>query len=204
MSIDVTIYIDYRSPYSYLAKAEASALARDFGARLDWLPFAIDLRGAYGGEVQERSERDWRKVRYLYMDARRLANRQGLTVLGPKKIFDPTVAHIGHLFAKAHGILPAYHQTVSERFWRRALDIEDRRAIAAVLAEIGGDPASFERYLAGPGPEDYAAMVATAEQRGVFGVPTFVLDDELFWGTDRIGLLRERLAAKHAAGTSPQ
>ena len=45
-------------------------------------------------------------------------------------------------------------------------------------------------------------MVRAAEQRGVFGVPTLVLDDELFWGTDRIWLLRERLAAKHAAGTT--
>jgi 2-hydroxychromene-2-carboxylate isomerase len=38
--------------------------------------------------------------------------------------------------------------------------------------------------------------VAQAEERGVFGVPTFVLDEsgELFWGTDRIWMLRERLA----------
>jgi len=156
------------------------------------LPFAIDLQGAYGGELQERSERDWRKVRYSTWTRGAVANRQGLTVLGPQKIFDPTLAHIGLLFAKANGIFPAYHEAVSERFWRRALDIEERRAVDAVLAEVGGDTAAFGRYLASPGPQDYAAIVATAEQRGVFGVPTFVLDGELFWGTDRIWLLRER------------
>jgi 2-hydroxychromene-2-carboxylate isomerase len=65
MTGEVTLYIDVRSPYSYLAKAEALALERGFDVRLDWLPFAIDIQGAYGGEVEERSERDWRKVRYL-------------------------------------------------------------------------------------------------------------------------------------------
>jgi len=171
-------------------------------ARGYWLPFATDLQGAYGGEVAERSERDWRKVRYLYMDARRLANRQGLLVRGPQKIYDPATAHIGLLFAKAHGILAAYHTAVSDRFWRRELDIEDRGAIAAIIAESGGDAVAFGRYLTGAGQQDYVATVAAAEQRGVFGVPTFVLDGELFWGTDRIWLLRERLAAKEA-GAAP-
>ncbi len=203
MTSEVTLYIDLRSPFAYLAKADALALERDFDVRLNWLPFALDLQGAYGGEVAERSERDWRKVRYLYMDARRLANRQGLIVRGPQKIFDPTIAHIGLLFAKAHGTFPAYHTAVSDRFWRRELDIEDVGAIGAIIAEIGGDSAAFARYLAGSGKEDYAATVAAAEQRGVFGVPSFLLDDELFWGTDRIWLLRERLAAKGASGASP-
>jgi 2-hydroxychromene-2-carboxylate isomerase len=88
---------------------------------------------------------------------------------------------------------------VSHRFWRRALDIEDENAIGAIIAEIGGDRDGFARYLAGPGRVDYAAIVATAEERGVFGVPSFLLDGELFWGADRIWLLRERLAAKEAS-----
>jgi 2-hydroxychromene-2-carboxylate isomerase len=202
MTADVALYIDYRSPFAYLARAEAFALERDFDARLDWLPFAIDLQGAYGGEVRERSERDWRKVRYLYMDARRIANRQGLIVRGPKKIFDPTLAHLGMLFAKAHGLFRAYHDTISDGFWRHEIDIEDPEAISGVLIRLGADVTEFEDYRRGAGPRDYAAIVQAAEERGVFGVPTFVLDGELFWGTDRIWMLRERLTAR-AAG-SPQ
>jgi 2-hydroxychromene-2-carboxylate isomerase len=197
---EVMLYVDYRSPFAYLARAEAFALEREFDVRLDWLPFAIDLQGAYGGEVPERSERDWRKVRYLYMDARRLANRQGLIIRGPKKIFDPTLAHLGMLFAKAHGLFRAYHDTVSDRFWRHEIDIEERDAIRSVLAGLGADATAFEEYCQGSGPRDYAAIIEGAEQRGVFGVPTFVLDEELFWGTDRIWLLRERLREKQAAG----
>jgi 2-hydroxychromene-2-carboxylate isomerase len=76
MSSTVTLYFDYRSLFSYLVKQETYALARDFKVTLHWQPFTIDLHGAYGGEVEERADRDWRKVRYAYMDARRLANRR--------------------------------------------------------------------------------------------------------------------------------
>lgn len=77
MATTVTLYVDYRSPFSYLVKDEAYALARDLGVKLALRPYSIDLQGAYGGAPEERTERDWRKVRYLYMDARRLANRRG-------------------------------------------------------------------------------------------------------------------------------
>jgi 2-hydroxychromene-2-carboxylate isomerase len=200
MAEEVTLYIDYRSPFSYLATADALALERDFALDLRWRPFPVDLQGAYGGEVEERERRHWQKVRYLYMDARRLANRQGLIVRGPRKIFDPTIAHIGHLFAETQGLRARYHDRVSTRFWRRELDIEDRAEMAAIVAEIGGDAIAFAEYLTGPGPDDYAAVAAEGERQGVFGVPTFVFADELFWGTDRIWMLRERLEAKQPQG----
>jgi 2-hydroxychromene-2-carboxylate isomerase len=198
MASNAAVYIDYRSPFAYLAKNELYALEREFALTFEWLPFALDLQGAYGGEVEERTERHWRKVRYLYMDARRLANRQGLIVRGTQKIYDPTLAHIAMLHAKAEGFFRPWHDSVLERFWRREFDIEDKAVLCAAIAELGHDPAAFERYLAGPGPEEYSAIVAAAEARGVFGVPTVIIDDELFWGTDRLWMVRERLEAKRA------
>lgn len=198
MTSTVTLYVDYRSPFSYLVKDEAYALARDFAVKLVWRPFAIDLEGAYGGAVEERTERDWRKVRYLYMDARRLANRRGLMVRGPQKIYAPTIAHVGMLLATQTGdaVFRRYHDAVCERFWRRDLDIEDAAAIRALLVEAGADGGLFDALIAsGAGARQCRAIVAEAEERGVFGVPTFVLDEsgELFWGTDRVWMLRERL-----------
>ena len=199
MTATLTLYVDYRSPFSYLIKDEAYALARDFAVALVWRPFAINLQGAYGGEVEQRTERDWRKVRYSYMDARRLANRRGLTVRGTRKIYDPTVSHIGMLVATTAGdlVFRRFHDAVCERFWRHDLDIEDAAAIRAVLVEAGADGSSFDALIAsGEGARQCRAITAEAEERGVFGVPTFVLDEsgELFWGTDRIWMLRERLA----------
>src|SRR5262245_52891677 len=81
-------------------KHEPYALERELGVETTWRPFAVDIEGAYGGTIEERTERDWRKVRYSYMDARRLANRRGLVVRGPQKIFDASNVHIGMLHAQ--------------------------------------------------------------------------------------------------------
>jgi 2-hydroxychromene-2-carboxylate isomerase len=199
MTSTVILYVDYRSPFSYLVKEEAYALARDFGLRLLWQPFTTDFEGAYGGAVEERTDRDWRKVRYLYMDARRLGARRDLIIRGTTKIFDPTLAHIGMLLAsQTHDpVFRCYHDTLCERFWRGDLDIEDARVIRALLIEAGADGSAFDALVAsGKGARQCRAIAAEAEERGVFGVPTFVLQDtgELFWGSDRVWLLRERLS----------
>jgi 2-hydroxychromene-2-carboxylate isomerase len=194
----LTLYVDFRSPFSFLAKDLAFALAQDLALELAWRPFHIDLEGAYGGTVEQRSERDWRKVKYLYMDARRLAHKRGLTIRGTVKIFDPTLAHIAMLLAGDTGadVFRRFYDAASERFWRRELDIEDWAVVRAAVVAAGADGAAFDRLVdSGEGAARCRAIVAEGEARGVFGVPTFVVDEtgELFWGTDRMAMLRERL-----------
>jgi hypothetical protein len=54
--------------------------------------------------VEERTPHFWRKVRYSYMDARRHANAQGLTMKGPRRIYDAFYSSAGMLFAQRHGL----------------------------------------------------------------------------------------------------
>jgi 2-hydroxychromene-2-carboxylate isomerase len=118
-----------------------------------------------------------------------------LTVLGPQKIWNSAVAAIGLLFAKRQGasVLRGYHDRVFERFWKRALDIENPAVVAATLAEAGADTAGFADYLAGAGSRERAAVQRAAEEAGVFGVPTFVIEGELYWGSEHLPDIRERL-----------
>ena len=194
-SKEVTLYIDYKSPYAYLAKDPAYELERELGVRLKWLPYTLHIPD-FLGTVEERNPHNWRRVRYAYMDARRLANLRGLTVRGPQKIFDSSIAAIGMLFAQHHGVFRKYNDVVFERFWKRELEIENPQAIGAVLNESGADASGFADFLAGEGRAEHDRIAREAEAIGVFGVPTFVLDGELFWGGDRMWLLRERLAGK--------
>ena len=190
----ITCYTDYKSPFAYLAKDPAYELERDFGVRIDWRPFTLNIP-SFLGAVETRSELEWRKVRYAYMDARRWANKRGLTVRGPQKIFDSSIALIGMLFALRQGQLRPYHDLVFERFWKRELDIEDSEIIRTVLGEAGLETGPFGDFLGGEGRKLHDRIIAEAEALGVFGVPTFVLDGELFWGHDRISLVREKLEA---------
>jgi 2-hydroxychromene-2-carboxylate isomerase len=201
----IKIYSDYKSPYAYLAKDLAYALERETGARLDWLPYTLDIPAylgsakvdAAGGVLEEsRNAHQWRRVKYSYMDCRREANRRGLTIRGPRKIFDSSLANIGMLYAKRNGVFRGYHDCVFDRFWKRELDIESPAALAAVLAECGGATADFAAFLAGDGPRHLQDIQREAEAAGVFGVPSFLLDDgDLYWGREHLPRIRELLAA---------
>ena len=194
MSTKVVLWSDYVSPYAFVARAWAYELEADYDLTLEWRPYTLDI-ASFQGSVAERDAHHWRRVRYAYMDARRFANKQGLTLMGPKKIFNARPINAGMLYAQKHGVFRGYNDQAFELFWRRELDPENPEAVAAVLGAVGA-PAGFEDFLAGDGGAEHDRLRGEAEASGVFGVPTFVFAGELFWGGDRIGLLRERLEEK--------
>ena len=196
-------YFDYKSPYAYLAQETTFALAEQSGAELDVRPYSLHIPDFLGsaevdseGRIlsQSRNDHQWRRVRYSYMDCRREANRRGLTIRGPRKIFDSTCSHIGFLWAKEHGAaFRRYHDTVYEKFWRRELDIEDPEVIEKTLADSGVETRGFHDYLAGEGARRLEEIKRDAEAKGVFGVPGYLVDGELFWGAERFDRIAERL-----------
>jgi 2-hydroxychromene-2-carboxylate isomerase len=201
----ILVYSDYKSPYAFLAKDLIYELEDQFDVHLEWLPYTLDIPSYLGsarlderGEIIEsdRNAHQWRRVRYSYMDCRRQARKRGLIVLGTRKIWDSSVAAIGMLWAKRQGEGPfrAYHDRVFERFWRRELDIEHAEAIASVLSEVHADGAGFRSYLADAGRVEHDAIRQSAEATGVFGVPSFIVDGELFWGREHLADIKEKLA----------
>ena len=196
-------YFDYKSPYAYLAQEATFDLAERTGADLDVLPYSLHIPDFLGsaevdanGRVlaQSRNEHQWRRVRYSYMDCRREANRRGLTIRGPRKIFDSSVSHIGFLWAKEQsGGFRTYHDTVYEKFWRRELDIEDPDTIERTLSECGVETEGFRAYLEADGPKRLEEVKREADAKGVFGVPGYLVGDELFWGAERLERVAERL-----------
>ena len=202
MSKKITLYSDYKSPYAYLAISAADALARDYGATVQWCPYVLDIPAYLGaakvdddGNVlsENRNAHQWRRVKYSYMDVRRYANREGLTIRGPRKIFNSMTAATGMLYAQAQSAFRPYHDLVFERFFKRELDIEDVAAVGAVLAEAGADTTGWPSYAAEEGPAAVCRIQAQAEKEGVFGVPTFVFDGEIFWGREHLPVIQEML-----------
>ena len=188
----VRIYTDYKSPYAFVANKRLFELEEKQGVELEWLPYTLRV-AEFMGTVEERTPHFWRKVRYSYMDARRFANAQGLTMKGPRRIYDAFYASVGMLFSQRHGIFRPYHDTVFRRFWSHDLEIDDLSAISDVIASVGGSRADFQAFVQGPARAEHDRIIDEAEVIGVFGVPTMVLNGELFWGGDRIDLLTERI-----------
>ena len=199
--IPVRVYTDYKSPYAFVAKDPTYALAEEYQLELDWYPYTLRIQD-YLGTLETRNAHQWRRVRYSYMDARRLANAQNLVLKGPERVYNGYYANAGLLFAKQNGLFRIYNDTVFVRFWKRELDIDSLAAMKELIADIGGDPTAYEAWAEGQGRNEHERVINEAEAMGVFGVPMFVLDGELFWGGDRIDMLIERLS-KRRAGQEP-
>jgi 2-hydroxychromene-2-carboxylate isomerase len=202
----ITVYTDYKSPYAFLAKDRVYALAAATGAAIDWRPYILNVPlylgsatvDASGAVVEaDRNAHQWRRIRYMFMDCRRQARKRGLILRSTQKIWDSAPAAAGMLFAQRAGE-PAfrhYHDMIFDRFWKRELDIESTDALAAVLTEAGADGPAFAAFLP-EGLAQVAAIARAAEADGVFGVPTFILDGDMFWGGEHLPDIFEMLSGK--------
>jgi len=193
----LAVYIDLKSPYAYLAIEPTRAMAAAAGVAIDWRPFTLDIPSYLGsatldrkGKVasSRRSSQQWSGVRYAYMDARRYANLTGKTVRGTVKIWDSSLAGIAMLWARRQGreTFDRCLDGLYFRFWRRELDIEDVDALAAVLREEGARVDGFGAWAEGAGRSRHDALNRAAFDAGVFGVPTYLAEDEMWFGREHL------------------
>lgn len=193
----LAVYIDLKSPYAYLAIEPIRAMAAKTRTPIDWRPFTLDIPSYLGsakldtkGKVakSQRSPQQWSGVKYAYMDARRYANLTGKTVRGTIKIWDSSLAGIAMLWAKEQGpaAFDRFVDTVYPPFWNRELDIEDVAALEGVLERAGVGAEGFADYAAGPGRLLHDRMNEEAFGAGVFGVPTMLIEDELWFGREHL------------------
>ena len=92
--------------------------------------------------------------------------------------------------------LPRLPRPRLRAFWKRELDIESPAALVALLSECGADAAGFPAFAESEGRRRLADIRAEAEAAGVFGVPSFLLEDgDLYWGREHLPRIRELLAA---------
>jgi 2-hydroxychromene-2-carboxylate isomerase len=194
---ELKFYFAYTSPFTYLAVEPAYALERTHRVHLRFIPYGVNIRRVYG-DVPTRSHRDGMKVRYLYLDVRRLAKERGVIIYPPKKIYSARFAFYGGMCAADQGLFRPYSDRVYERFWKHELDVEKVDALAAILTEAGATTDQFLRYTADENAEAKPRLkqaFAEADRDQVFGVPTFVIDNERFWGYDRLNWLVKKLDA---------
>jgi 2-hydroxychromene-2-carboxylate isomerase len=209
-SAPLIVYIDYKSPYAYLAVEPAYKMAEELGIEIDWRPFTLDIASYLGtarlnqeGKVVEenRAPGQWLRVKYAYRDVRRYGSMRGIIVRGTVKIWDTALAGIAMLWAKAQGpaILRAYSALVYERFWKRELDVEDIGVIEGILKEAGGRIEGFRDYASGEGRALHDTIQHAAFDAGIFGVPTFIINRERFFGREHLPRLRWMLTGRHGA-----
>ena len=177
MTLRLKTYIDFKSPYAFIAKDATYQLEQDFELEIDWYPLTLNIGSYLGtakkddsGKVTEssRSPRQWLAVKYAYKDARRYAELRGLTLKGTQKIWESSLSAIGLLWAKRQGrvCLKAYIDDTYDKFWKRELDIEDPKVIVTQLQTSGCDVEGFEDFLAGEGRDYHDSLQDEILDRG--------------------------------------
>lgn len=186
--VQVDYFLALQSPYVYLAGRRPAEIAARHGATLIYKPLdALALFPRTGGKV--RADRHPSRNAYATQDRVRMAKRLGLP-LDPEPMFrgaNPAPAAYALIAAQAAGggDLAGYVGAIGRAMWAEGKDISDDAVISAALAAHGFDPKVADRGML-MAADTYAANLEEAVSKGVFGVPFFVVGDELFWGQDRL------------------
>jgi 2-hydroxychromene-2-carboxylate isomerase len=194
---------DFGSPNAYLAwKALPGVLART-GATVNLIPCLLggifkltnnQPPMAAFGAVQG-------KLAYERRETERFVARHGLTAFRFNPHFPVNTLLImrGLIAARRLGFGEAYLEAVLKAMWEDGQKMDDPAVVAAVLSAAGLDA---EAILAGAQDlevkAELSANTQAAADRGAFGVPTFFVGDEMFFGKDRLGQVEEELAREDA------
>ncbi len=192
----LSVYIDYKSPAAYLAVDPTYALEDEFGLEIDWKTLILErpIRRERKSVAEEtKAERHARvRAEYVQMDQQRYTQAQGLSLKYPSRDWDSTLAAIGLIWAKEQGrsILRSYTHRVFERFWKQELDIEKATALKAILCEAGADVEGLEEYMEGDGRVIRGEIQNAALEAGIFDVPSYLIDGEIFLGRQHLPMIR--------------
>ena len=197
MPAPIDFYFELSSPYSYLAARKIGDVAKLYDRAVHWWPIML---GVIFQTTQNRPLMEQPlKADYTDRDVRRVAHDMGLPFAPPVAGF-PFASHVGlrviywavdqEEWADAH-LAVALFQGVFER----GQSITDAAAVGRVADAVGLDGAALIDAVGMPAVKDrLRAANDRALAAGVCGAPFFIVDEEPFWGCDRLDHVERWLA----------
>ena len=192
----IEFWFDFSSAYAYFAAQEIEALAARQQRTLLWRPYmlgtAFKATGAQGLSRTplkgDYARRDWARLSRLLDVPFYLPPGHPITAL-------PATRAYYWIEERTPEAAAAFAREIFRAYYVEGRDLTTAEGVAAVAAPLGLDPESLVAGIAQP--ELKARVKRQSEQaieRGIFGSPFFVVDDEPFWGWDRMPMLEKWLA----------
>jgi 2-hydroxychromene-2-carboxylate isomerase len=203
MARAVDFFYGIGSRYSYLASTQMKRRERDTGATVRWRPL-------YSRVLMERRGMDPFKgapasgqyePAYRTRDVTRWANYYGIPFHDPDwDALDWERFALAAVAADRRGGVAAFTRTLFDAVFGAGVTPKSDAELARIADSSGLEGRDVLRLIDdGETRRMHDQNIADALAAGVFGVPSFVVDGELFWGNDRLLLLRQHLAARHDA-----
>ena len=184
----VEFWFEFASTYSYPAAMRVESVAAEHGCRVAWRPFLLGPIFRAQGWNDSPFNIYPAKGRYMWRDLARLCDDLGLPLVLPSVfprngLLAARVACAGRDAAW----LPGFVRNVYSANFARDLDIAQPEVLLGCLASLVPDPAAV---IARAGGDEVKAQLRAESERaaslGLFGAPSFVVGEELFWGNDRM------------------
>ncbi len=192
----ITFYLDFISPYTWLALMQSKGFAKEHGIRWGLRPVvyaALLKEHGLVGPVETEAKR-----RYTFHDITRLARAHGLKYTGPPSHPFRSIEALRtqFLFREDPQALELAIR-LSDACWGEGRDLTDPGVLRAAVDNVGLDASDLEERISTPETKHgLRVLTEDAIARGVFGVPTFLHGDEMFWGHDRLDQLAVSLAGQ--------
>jgi len=199
MTKTIDFIFDFGSPNAYLSWKVLPGIAARQGAEVRLQPCLLGgiFKATNNRSPMEAFGEVRGKLAYENLETQRFIRKHGLTHFRMNPNFPVNTLMImrGMIAAGRAGASQAYLDAVLSGMWEQGLKMDDPAVVADCLGRAGLEAKSL--LEATQDPEVKAELVAnteTAVARGVFGIPTFFVGDEMFFGKDRLGQVEEALA----------
>lgn len=193
----IDFYLDFTSPYAYLASTQIEALAARQYAVVIWRPFLIGASFKISGR---KAPIDHPLVRdYTLNDVQRYARLLGQPLNFPLKfpILSVKPGRCFYYLERRDNNQIAAKKFAADAFRAYFVDRKDLSktpVLSKLLAPYGVSLTELNALMESPDVKQlFRDAVDQALQKQVFGAPTFVIDGEMFWGVDRMTHLEQWL-----------
>jgi 2-hydroxychromene-2-carboxylate isomerase len=199
MALHIDYYVSLNSPWTHLgaARIEAMAMANNATMRIFPVDFGAIFAQSGGLPLPKRSPQ---RQAYRLQELRRWRHDLGIPIAIEPKFFPSSEQHSASCviaLRETMGDQPAIKlaHRVLKAVWQEEKNAGDLATLAGLIADIGLDADQVLKLGAEPRwAERRIADTKAALDRGVFGAPSYVIGDEIFWGQDRLEFVERRLA----------
>ena len=201
----IEFFFDCSSPWTYIAFRNIQPLAKELNATIVWKPVLV---GGIFNSVNKnvyvaREDMGSARNRYLLKDVQDNAREAGLRIVFPPKIFpvNSVKAMRGCLWiaqdATAKDKYLAFIEATFAAYFTLEQDISQDEVLQAICVQVGIDATALMQGITRPDiKEQLKANTDEAITRGAFGVPTYFIGADMYFGNDRLALVKSALLGK--------
>jgi len=176
------------STYTYLSTQRLGQIESQNEVKFEWMPFSVRSRMIEMENVPFMAEKKRDKIDYMWRDVQRRAKFYGfdakIPAPYPLKEFD--LANKVAIMGKDQGWIKEYTVLTYKKWFLEHLEPGSEPNLSSTLEEIGLDAKNIIKQAQADDIEQkYLKNTEMAKNKGIFGSPTFIVENEVFWGDDR-------------------